>query len=160
LGLAFVSLNNKAFDLYVQFIAQFLYFTITKMEKEKKQLIDDLTEIRSYLHDRTCWTSDWLCKIREILENNWLEDEYYQLRENYKTYDEFEQILKDWIDNWLSRLYYILRELWIEKLQNFDVYYVDNYWNAENAVTYNDLCDVIDSIIKDIKKKKVEIKLV
>lgn len=102
------------------------------MEKEKKQLIDDLTEIRSYLHDRTCWASDWLCKIREILENNWLEDEYYQLRENYKTYDEFEQILT----------------------------FYDNYWNAENADTYNDLCDVIDSIIKDIKKKKVEIKLV
>ena len=130
------------------------------MEKEKKQLIDDLTEIRNYLHDRTWWTSDWLCKIREILENNWLEDEYYRLWENYKTYDEFEQILKDWIDNWLSRLYYILRELWIEKLQNFDVYYVDNYWNAEKAIGYSEMVITVDSIMKDVKKKKGEIKLV
>lgn len=126
----------------------------------KKQLINDLTEIRDHLHDRNCRTSDGLCKIREILENDWLEDEYYYLRENYKTYDEFEQILKEWIDNWLSRLYYILRELWIEKLQNFDVYYVDNYWNAEKAIGYSEMVITVDSIIKDVKKKKVEIKLV
>lgn len=35
-------LNNKAIDLYVQFIAQFLYFTIIKMTKKNYESIEEL----------------------------------------------------------------------------------------------------------------------
>lgn len=132
------TLKNQLFD------AEFLYFYTEKMQKLRKTTMDELSTLQNYLHDRQCRPEDALIKIRELVEECWIRNEYEELRENYKTSDELVELLKEAIDCWPDRLYYFMN--WIE-LRNIACVYIDNYWNCDSRVSYTELMDLIDWII-------------
>lgn len=80
-----------------------------------------------------------------LLEDNGLRSENEELRENYKTSWEIEDMLRDALDSWLERVYYFVYNL--ELLHNLEVMYVDNYGNCDSKIWYEDLINVIDGII-------------
>ena len=91
---------------------------------KKEEFIKVLEDLQNHLHDRTAWTDDVLVKLRDALEEYGLRDENYELWENYKTNDEFVEMVKDAVDSGTERLFYFLNEV---DFRNADVVYIDNY---------------------------------
>ena len=65
---------------------------------EKKDLIKILEDLQNHLHDRTARPEDVLVELRDVLEDYGLKDQNSELRENYKTSDELQEMLRDAID--------------------------------------------------------------
>ena len=106
----------------------------------------ELLELKKQLHDRTCRKDDALLKIRNITEQNGLSSEFFDLFENYKTQDELTELIKDATDAGLDRLYYFLS--WVS-IKDVEIMYIDNYWNCDHVVWYNEIMDKVDEIIDD-----------
>ena len=106
----------------------------------------ELLELKKQLHDRTCRKDDALLKIRDIAEKNGLASEFFDLFENYKTQDELTDLIKQATDDGLDRLYYFLN--WIS-IKDVEIMYIDNYWNCDHVVWYNEIMDIVDTIIDD-----------
>ena len=139
----FIILQKSSFRL------GFLYFTITKMDK--KNVIIKLNQLSNYLHDRQCWISDWLIELKNLLSIAWIEQEFDL--DNYLTYNELEERIKDEVDSWIERLYYFLN--WIN-LRNLEVVKLDKYWNCDCRISYQDLIKLIDEIIDAVEWMKDE----
>ena len=106
----------------------------------------ELLELKKQLHDRTCRKDDALLKIRDIAEQNGFASEFFDLFENYKTQDELTELIKDAINDGLDRLYYFLS--WVS-IKDVEIMYIDNYWNCDHVVWYNEIMDKVDEIIDD-----------
>ena len=65
---------------------------------EKKDLISKLEDLQNHLHDRTARPEDVLVKLRDALEDYGLRNQNSELRENYKTSDELQDMLREAID--------------------------------------------------------------
>ena len=104
----------------------------------------ELLELKKQLHDRTCRKDDALLKIRDIAGQNGLASEFFDLFENYKTQDELTDLIKQATDDGLNRLYYFLN--WIS-IKDVEIMYIDNYWNCDHVVWYNEIMDIVDTII-------------
>ena len=65
---------------------------------EKKDLISKLEDLQNHLHDRTARPEDVLVKLRDALEDYGLRNQNSELRENYKTSDELQEMLREAID--------------------------------------------------------------
>ena len=116
---------------------------------EKKDLISKLEDLQNHLHDRTARPEDVLVKLRDALEDYGLRNQNSELRENYKTSDELQEMLREAIDQWINRLYYFIGDA---NIYDVSIMYVDNYWNCEWKVTYNDLWNVIENILDGLDK--------
>jgi uncharacterized Zn finger protein len=116
---------------------------------EKKDLIKILEDLQNHLHDRTAWPEDVLVELRDTLEDYGLRNENLELRENYKTSDELQDMLRDAIERWIDRLYYFIGDA---NIYDVSVMYIDNYWNCEWKVTYDDLWNVIENILDSLDK--------
>lgn len=118
--------------------------------KTAKEFIEVLEGLQNHLHDRTARPSDILVMLREKLEEyGEIKREYYELRENYKTYQELQEMLRDVIDAWINRLYYFIGDV---NIYDVSIMYVDNYWNCDHKVSYDELWNVIEGIIEDLEK--------
>ena len=115
---------------------------------EKKDFIKILEDLQNHLHDRTARPEDVLVELRDTLEDYGLRNENLKLRENYKTSDELQEMLRDAIDQWINRLYYFIGD---SNIYDVSVMYIDNCWNCDHKVTYNDLWNVIEDILGDIE---------
>lgn len=132
------TLKNKLFDS--------LIFILYNSKMDKKDVIIKLNQLRNYLHDRQCWVSDWLIELKEILSDAWIEQKFDL--DNYLTYQELEDRIKDEVDSWIERLYYFLN--WIN-LHNLEVVKLDNYWNCDCRISYQDLVEFIDEVIDEVE---------
>jgi TRAP-type uncharacterized transport system substrate-binding protein len=65
---------------------------------KKKEFIAKLEDLQNHLHDRTARPEDVLVELRNVLEEYGISNEYYELRENYKTSDELQDMLKEAIE--------------------------------------------------------------
>lgn len=65
---------------------------------EKKELISKLEDLQNHLHDRTARPEDVLVELRDTLEDYGLRNQNSELRENYKTSDELQDMLREAID--------------------------------------------------------------
>ena len=137
MGLVFTGLNNKAFDLV---------FILYNAKMDKKDVIIRLNQLRNNLHDRQCWVSDWLTELKNLLSDAWIEQKFDL--DNYLTYSELEDRIKDEVYNWIERLYYFLN--WIN-LHNLEVVKLDNYWNCDCRIWYKDLIEFIDEVIDEVE---------
>lgn len=113
---------------------------------DKKDVIIKLNQLRNYLHDRQCWVSDWLIELKNLLSDAWIEQKFDL--DSYLTYNELEDRIKDEVDNWIERLYYFLN--WIN-LHNLEVVKLDNYWNCDCRISYQDLIGLIDEVIDEVE---------
>lgn len=109
---------------------------------DKKDVIIKLNQLRNLLHDRQCWVSDWLTELKNLLSNAWIEQKFDL--DNYLTYSELEDRIKDEVESWIERLYYFLN--WIN-LHNLEVVKLDNYWNCDCRISYQELIEFIDEVI-------------
>lgn len=112
---------------------------------KKKEFIAKLEDLQNHLHDRTARPEDVLEELRDAVEEFGLRNENEELRENYKTSGEIEDMLRDALDSGTERLYYFVNDL--ELLHNLEIMYVDNYWNCDSKVWYDDLRNVIEEIL-------------
>lgn len=116
---------------------------------QKKDFIKILEDLQNHLHDRTARPEDVLVELRDALEDYGLRNQNSELRENYKTSDELQDMLREAIDQWINRLYYFIGDA---NIYDVSIMYVDNYWNCEWKVTYNDLWNVIENILDGLDK--------
>jgi hypothetical protein len=65
---------------------------------EKKDLIKILEDLQNHLHDRTARPEDVLVELRDTLEDYGLRNQNPELRDNYKTSDELQDMLREAID--------------------------------------------------------------
>jgi hypothetical protein len=65
---------------------------------EKKDLIKILEDLQNHLHDRTARPEDVLVELRDTLEDYGLRNQNTELRDNYKTSDELQDMLREAID--------------------------------------------------------------
>ena len=65
---------------------------------KKEDFIKILEDLQNHLHDRTARPEDVLVELRDTLEDYGLRNENLELRENYKTSDELQEMLRDAID--------------------------------------------------------------
>jgi hypothetical protein len=70
------------------------------------------------------------------------------LRENYKTSDELQDMLKEAIEQWTERLYYFIWDL--ENLSHVEIMYVDNYGNCDRKIWSYSLFNTIEEIIDSL----------
>lgn len=91
---------------------------------EKKDLIKILEDLQNHLHDRTARPEDVLVELRDAIEDYGLRDENPELRDNYKTSDELQDMLRDAIDSGVNRLYYFIGDA---NIYDVSIMYVDNY---------------------------------
>ena len=103
--------------------------------------------LRNHLQDRTARPEDILDSLRNAVEDYGLTNENPELRENYKTSWELQDMLRDAIDSWIDRLYYFINDV---DLRDVSVMYVDNYWNCDTKIWYEDLINVIDGILDSL----------
>ena len=122
-----------------------LYFYTMK----KEEFIKKLEDMQNHLHDRTARPEDILDELRYYLEEHGLRNENEELRENYKTSGELEDMLRDALDSGIDRLYYFINNL--ELLYNAEIVYIDNYGNMDCKITGDDLWDVIERILGDVE---------
>lgn len=118
-----------------------------------QEFIKVLEDLQNHLHDRTAWTDDVLVKLRDALEEYGLQSENYEIWDNYKTNGEFVEMIKDAVDSGTERLFYFLNEV---DFRNADVMYIDNYWNCDHKVSYDELWNVIEGIIEDLEENPKE----
>lgn len=116
---------------------------------EKKDFIKILEDLQNHLHDRTARPEDVLVELRDTLEDYSLRNENLKLRENYKTSDELQEMMMDALKQSINRLYYFIGDA---NIYDVSVMYVDNYWNCEWKVTYDDLWNVIENILDSLDK--------
>ena len=114
---------------------------------EKEDFINRLQGLRNHLQDRTARPEDILDSLRNAVEDYGLTNENPELRENYKTSWELQDMLRDAIDSWIDRLYYFINDV---DLRDVSVMYVDNYWNCDTKIWYEDLINVIDGILDSL----------
>lgn len=125
--------------------AWFYFYTFTSMEK--KEFIAKLEDLQNHLHDRTARPEDVLEELRNVVEEFGLRNQNPELWENYKTSDELQEMLREAIDQWIDRLYYFINEV---DLRNVSIMYVDNYWNCDSRIWYDDLWNVIEEILDSL----------
>lgn len=111
---------------------------------KKEEFIAILENLQNHLHDRTARPEDVLVELRDAIEDYGLRDENPELRDNYKTSDELQDMLREAIDSGVNRLYYFIGDA---NIYDVSIMYVDNYWNCDHKVTYNDLWNVIENIL-------------
>ena len=99
---------------------------------KKKEFIAKLEDLQNHLHDRTARPEDVLEELRDAVEEFGLRNENEELRENYKTSGEIEDMLRDALDSGTERLYYFINDL--ELLHNLEIMYVDNYGNCDSKI--------------------------
>lgn len=114
---------------------------------DKKEFVNKLEDLQNHLHDRTARPEDVLEELRNVVEEFGLRNQNPELWENYKTSDELQEMLKEAIDQWIDRLYYFINEV---DLRNVSIMYVDNYWNCDSRIWYDDLWNVIEEILDSL----------
>ena len=117
--------------------------------KTAKEFITILEDLQNHLHDRTARPDDILVELRDKLEEYGIRREYPDLWENYKTCDELQDMLREAIDSGVNRLYYFIGDA---NIYDVSIMYVDNYWNCDHKVSYDELWGVIEGIIEDLEK--------
>ena len=116
---------------------------------ERGDFIKILEDLQNHLHDRTARPEDVLVELRDAIEDYGLRDENHELRDNYKTSDELQDMLREAIDQWINRLYYFIGDA---NIYDVSIMYIDNYWNCEWKVTYDDLWNVIENILGTLEE--------